>query len=123
MLPSSPLLTRHLKQEVTIYKRLRPIQGIHVPVHLGKIDFGRPYFYDGIVEIVHIMFLSFRGSLSLNVLNGDNRQYLTKQVHRFHQSVPVSQYRFYMLVELVDVRVHDRASQDILASYQCLSHR
>ncbi|KAK7177357.1 hypothetical protein PSPO01_16598, partial [Paraphaeosphaeria sporulosa] len=50
-----------LRREASIYERLRPIQGIHVPVHLGNIDLETPYFYEGIVQLVHMMFLSFGG--------------------------------------------------------------
>ena len=53
----------YLNQEAAIYERLRPIQGMHVPVHLGNIDLDRPYFYNSIAEIIYIIFLSFRGKL------------------------------------------------------------
>lgn len=54
---------KYLQHEATIYKHLRPIQGIHVPVHLGNIDLDRPYFYNKIAELVHMMFLSYGGTL------------------------------------------------------------
>ena len=76
------------------------------------------------------VFISEPASLSSNEIATDLRnKYFLKAdsnpsiMHRFHQPVPVSQYCFCMLVELVDVRVHDRASQDIFASYQRLSYR
>jgi hypothetical protein len=50
-----------LRREASIYERLRSIQGVDVPVHLGNIDLQTPYFYEGIVEFVHMMFLSFGG--------------------------------------------------------------
>lgn len=77
----------HLNQEAAIYERLRPIQGMHVPVHLGNVDLDRPYFYDGIAEIVHMMFLSFGGKLISQRINGDNRLYLTEQVERSIRAV------------------------------------
>ncbi|KAL9099373.1 MAG: hypothetical protein Q9163_005121 [Psora crenata] len=51
----------YLKREAAIYERLIPIQGIHVPVCLGSIDLDQSYNYDGIAEIVHMMFLGFGG--------------------------------------------------------------
>ncbi|KAF2182683.1 hypothetical protein K469DRAFT_711838 [Zopfia rhizophila CBS 207.26] len=70
----------HPKREATIYKHPRPIQGIHVPVHLGNIDLDRPYFYDGITEPVHMTFLSFGGKLISQRLTAENRQCVTQQV-------------------------------------------
>ncbi|KAF2843551.1 hypothetical protein M501DRAFT_926687 [Patellaria atrata CBS 101060] len=69
-----------LKREATIYEHLRPIQGIHVPVHLGNIDLDTPYFYEGITELVHMMFLSFGGKPIYQHLTTKNRQYITQQV-------------------------------------------
>ncbi|KAF2174667.1 hypothetical protein K469DRAFT_456143, partial [Zopfia rhizophila CBS 207.26] len=70
----------HLKREATIYKHLRPIRGIHVPVHLGNINLDRPYFYDGITELVHMMFLSFGGKLISQRLTAENRPSVTQHV-------------------------------------------
>ena len=50
-----------LKHEASIYCKLRPIQGKHVPVCVGSIDLKRPWFYQGFAEVVHMMFLSFCG--------------------------------------------------------------
>lgn len=49
-----------LQHEATVYKRLRPIQGIHVPVCLGAINLVRPYYHNG-SKIVHMLFLSWGG--------------------------------------------------------------
>ncbi|RCI13867.1 hypothetical protein L249_8268 [Ophiocordyceps polyrhachis-furcata BCC 54312] len=49
-----------LQHETDMYKRLRPIQGKHVPVCLGIIDLVLPYYYDSGVY-VHFMFLSWGG--------------------------------------------------------------
>ncbi|KAF2786070.1 hypothetical protein K505DRAFT_260706, partial [Melanomma pulvis-pyrius CBS 109.77] len=54
-------LVDRLLWEATIYEHLRPIQGIHVPVHLGNINLVRPLF-EGFA-LVHMMFLSFGGEL------------------------------------------------------------
>ncbi|KAK1657518.1 hypothetical protein BDP55DRAFT_567084 [Colletotrichum godetiae] len=49
-----------LKHENKIYDRLRPIQGRHVPVCLGRVDLNLPFYYDsGIYE--HVLFLSWAG--------------------------------------------------------------
>ncbi|KAG9193942.1 hypothetical protein G6011_03977 [Alternaria panax] len=69
-----------LRWEASIYERLRPIQGIHVPVHLGNIDLETPYFYEGIVDLVHMMFLSFGGHLISQHLTTENKELVSEQV-------------------------------------------
>jgi hypothetical protein len=69
-----------LRREASIYERLRPIQGIHVPVHLGNIDLETPYFYEGIVELVHMMFLSFGGNPISQHLTAKNKALVSEQV-------------------------------------------
>ena len=51
-----------------------------MPVHLGNIDLERPYFYDGIARLVHMMFLSFGGKLISQYITAENRPYVTQQV-------------------------------------------
>jgi tRNA A-37 threonylcarbamoyl transferase component Bud32 len=63
-----------------VYDLLRPIQGLHVPVHLGNIDLATPYYYEGICELVHMMFLSFGGQRISQRLTTKNRPLITKQV-------------------------------------------
>ena len=58
----------HLEWEVTTYKRLRSVQGTHVPVCLGGIDMEKPYRYEGIAELWHMMFLSYGGKRLDNLL-------------------------------------------------------
>ncbi|KAK1837983.1 hypothetical protein CCHR01_19394 [Colletotrichum chrysophilum] len=53
-----------LEHEAAVYKRLRPVQGIHVPVFLGAIDLrplNRTDYYDHRVYVVHMTFLSWGG--------------------------------------------------------------
>jgi len=69
-----------LQHEAAVYDLLRPIQGIHVPVHLGNIDLETPYFYEGICELVHMMVLSFRGKRISQHLTAGNRCSITEQV-------------------------------------------
>lgn len=64
---------RHLLcHEGHVYRRrLRPIQGVHVPVHLGNFDLdhaGAPetmLYYLGTVPIVHMMVMSYAGESML----------------------------------------------------------
>ncbi|KAM0271972.1 hypothetical protein ACHAQH_008858 [Verticillium albo-atrum] len=49
-----------LRHENDIYDRVKPIQGKHVPVCLGRIDLILPYYYDGGV-FEHFMLLSWAG--------------------------------------------------------------
>ncbi|KAK8038419.1 hypothetical protein PG994_015186 [Apiospora phragmitis] len=54
-----------LEHEAAIYQRLRPIQGVYVPVFLGAIDLrsmSKTYYYDHRVYIVHMSFLSWGGT-------------------------------------------------------------
>jgi tRNA A-37 threonylcarbamoyl transferase component Bud32 len=52
---------KDLQHECEVYRRLRTIQGICVPVCLGSIDLVHPYYYDIGVLIVHMMILSWAG--------------------------------------------------------------
>ncbi|KAI5362607.1 hypothetical protein J4E82_011684, partial [Alternaria postmessia] len=54
--------------------------GIHVPVHLGNIDLETPYYYEGIVDLVHMMFLSFGGHLISQHLTAENKALVSEQV-------------------------------------------
>jgi len=76
-----------LRWEATVYEHLRPIQGIYVPVHLGNIDLQTRYFYEGIAELVHMMFLSFGGDRITQHLTVENRDLLTQQVDRAAQAI------------------------------------
>ncbi|KAH8708410.1 hypothetical protein GQ44DRAFT_628179 [Phaeosphaeriaceae sp. PMI808] len=67
-----------LKREATVYDLLRPIQGIYVPIHLGNIDLETPYYYEGICELVYMMFLSFGGELISKHVTTENRAYVTQ---------------------------------------------
>jgi hypothetical protein len=50
---------KYLEHEAKVYDRLRSIQGKQVPVHLGNFDLVRPYHYDDIVDLVHMMLLGY----------------------------------------------------------------
>ncbi|PQK18023.1 hypothetical protein BB8028_0010g00160 [Beauveria bassiana] len=59
---------KDLKHETAVYERLRPIQGVYVPVFLGVIDLGtmdKIYYYDHRVYVVYMIFLSW-GGCSIN---------------------------------------------------------
>ncbi|KAB8268668.1 hypothetical protein BDV30DRAFT_8757 [Aspergillus minisclerotigenes] len=49
------------KHEELVYSHLSPIQGVSVPVLLGSLRLRCPFFYDGIAEIVHLMFMGYAG--------------------------------------------------------------
>ena len=51
----------HVQHEERMYSRLRPLQGVHVPVVLGGLDLRSSIFYDGIAEIVHFMLMGYAG--------------------------------------------------------------
>ncbi|PVH95403.1 hypothetical protein DM02DRAFT_537408, partial [Periconia macrospinosa] len=63
---------QRLQWEASIYNQLRPVQGVHVPVHLGNIDLETHYFYEGITKLVHMMFLSFGGKRISRHLTAQN---------------------------------------------------
>ena len=54
-------LIPYLRHEATVYKRLRSLQGVCIPVCLGTIDLVRPYYNNG-SRIVHMLFLSWGGT-------------------------------------------------------------
>lgn len=59
-----PAYVSYLEHEAAVYTRLRPLQGICVPVFLGAIDLrlmDRVYCYDIGVRVVHLTFLSWAG--------------------------------------------------------------
>jgi len=77
----------HLKREAVIYERLRPIHGTHVPVYLGNVDLDHPYVYDGIAEIVHMMFIGFGGQPISRHINSANSVQITQQFERSVQAI------------------------------------
>ncbi|PTB47421.1 hypothetical protein M431DRAFT_526130 [Trichoderma harzianum CBS 226.95] len=53
---------KDLGHEAAVYKRLKPAQGVSIPVFLGTIDLraiNKIYYYDHRVYIVHLIFLSW----------------------------------------------------------------
>ncbi|KAF2202014.1 hypothetical protein GQ43DRAFT_12038 [Delitschia confertaspora ATCC 74209] len=58
----TPLWFSHLlRHEAEVYGRLSPIQGKHVPIHLGNITLDVGYPFEGIAIITDMMLLSFAG--------------------------------------------------------------
>ena len=49
------------KHEESVYSRLDQIQGEYVPVVLGSLILSRAFSYDGIAQIVHMMFMGYAG--------------------------------------------------------------
>ncbi|KAL7940092.1 hypothetical protein V8C42DRAFT_364366 [Trichoderma barbatum] len=55
---------KDLEHEAAVYERLKPAQGVSIPVFLGTVDLraiDKIYYYDHRVYIVHLMFLSWGG--------------------------------------------------------------
>lgn len=71
-----------LQQEASIYEQLGPIQGIHVPVYLGNIDLQAPYYYEGVVDLVHMMFFSFGGKPIRQYVTAENKEVVLELVKR-----------------------------------------
>lgn len=69
-----------LRREAAMYDRMRSIQGLHVPVHLGNIDLRKSYIYDGVVRLVHMMLLSFGGKLIFKYVTAENKDHVEEQV-------------------------------------------
>ncbi|KAL6232749.1 hypothetical protein BDW75DRAFT_246950 [Aspergillus navahoensis] len=67
-----------LKHEELIYSHLTSIQGIYIPVLLGSLRLRHPFSYDGIAEIVHLMFMSYVGKSLANRHDFDRRQQIQK---------------------------------------------
>ncbi|EOA85574.1 uncharacterized protein SETTUDRAFT_161868 [Exserohilum turcica Et28A] len=80
-------LVYRLKWEAKIYDRLWPIQGTHVPVHLGNIDLEVPYYYEGICELKHMMFLSYGGKRMDKHLAADSKSFVSQQTEESVQAV------------------------------------
>ncbi|CDM36994.1 hypothetical protein DTO006G1_1951 [Penicillium roqueforti] len=52
---------KYAQHEESVYSRLRPIQGVHVPVVLGGLPLRQPFSYDGIADIVHLTLMGYAG--------------------------------------------------------------
>lgn len=72
----------NLKHEAAIYIYLHPIQGTHVPVYLGSLDLSNLYDYDGVVDLVHMIFLSFGGRPIHRFINDDNQSHIAQRAKR-----------------------------------------
>lgn len=64
-------LVPYLRHEANVYKRLRSLQGICVPVCMGAIDLVHPYYYIG-NQIVHMLLLSWGGTRIDHHIDRDN---------------------------------------------------
>ncbi|KAM0714634.1 hypothetical protein Q7P37_009930 [Cladosporium fusiforme] len=61
---------RYLRHEACIYQRLRPMQGVHVPVCCGIVGLRVPYLYDN-AELTHLLFMSWAGRSVLSMIKAD----------------------------------------------------
>lgn len=82
---------KDLEHEATVYERLKPIQGLHVPVFLGAIDLrsmNKIYYYDHRVYVVHMTFCSCGGGSVAEALStGDMAKSFEKKAIRSLQAI------------------------------------
>jgi hypothetical protein len=76
---------RDLIHESKIYRRLLPVQGKCVPVHLGDMKVDSVLYYVGAVRIVHMMFLSFRGFPLRSLISPTLADDAISSLHAIHQ--------------------------------------
>jgi Phosphotransferase enzyme family len=85
-----PEFSEDLRHEAIVYRQLRPLQGLCVPICLGAVDLEHPYYYDFRVRVVQLLFLSWAG----NRMDDDNlaedvrcmwSQELVRSVDAIHQ--------------------------------------
>ena len=92
---------RRMHREAIIYNRLRPLQGVCVPVHLGNITLTVPYSYEGIAYLVHMMLLSFGGQrVTRRLITPDNQSDVVEQAYRSAQAI----HKFGVLHRDLDAR-------------------
>lgn len=77
----------YLQHEAAVYERLQTIQGRYVPAHLGSLDLQRPYYYEGIAKLVHVMFLGYGGTPIPRHWKGLNRQSALRQVEQCMKAI------------------------------------
>jgi serine/threonine protein kinase len=80
-----------LEHEAKVYERLRPLQGVHVPVFLGAVDLrevGRTYYYDIGVHIIYMILLSW-GGRSLHEIKLSDKANLKQAVIQSMQALHV----------------------------------
>ncbi|PWY87119.1 hypothetical protein BO94DRAFT_535225 [Aspergillus sclerotioniger CBS 115572] len=75
-----------LKHEELIYSHLAPVQGVYVPVLLGSLRLRHPFSYDGIAEMVQLMFMSYAGK-SIARSHRVERDHLIQQAEKYLQAI------------------------------------
>lgn len=65
---------------------LLKFQGVHVPVVLGSLGLRRPFSYDGIADMVHMMFMNYAGRM-LAKRHQINRNQLVQQAENSLQAI------------------------------------
>ena len=84
----SPIyFARRLQHEATVYNQLRPIQGVYVPVCLGVIPLDKPYPYYGVVNLSHMLLLSFGGQTIDECINLTNQSRLLDRARHAMQEM------------------------------------
>jgi hypothetical protein len=80
---------KDLQRETAVYERLKPLQGVSVPVFLGSIDLrsmNKIYYYDHRVYVVYMSFLSWGGHKMdhIDVANDVRRKLVDKTLRSLH---------------------------------------
>ncbi|KAK3080642.1 hypothetical protein LTS18_014509 [Coniosporium uncinatum] len=77
----------HLSHEGAVYRRLHLIQGRHIPVNLGIIPIPHRYFYEGITELTHAMFMSYAGTPIDRHFTSINREQVKDQAVKCFEAI------------------------------------
>jgi len=72
------------KHEESVYSRLTEIQGVFVPVLVGSLVLRRSFSYDGIAEIVHLMFMGYAGGTLAKRGEIDRRRLVRQAENALH---------------------------------------
>lgn len=72
----------HLKKEIRIYRQLKPLQGIHIPVCLGSTSLPVEYRILDYAKIAQLLFLSDAGDPIVNHMNRANEPNIDSSLHK-----------------------------------------
>ncbi|KAF9878757.1 hypothetical protein CkaCkLH20_03657 [Colletotrichum karsti] len=75
-----------LQHENDVYNQLQPIQGIYIPVCLGRVDLVLPYYYDSGV-FMHFLFLSWAGLPLFETIQQTTKADIIKKVTTAYKEI------------------------------------
>ena len=76
----------HLLHESKVYRHLRPIQGIHIPVCLGSTNLVLPYYHNG-GQFVCFLFQSYAGVPVSQAINKENKADMLSNITHAIQAI------------------------------------